>query len=49
MTLCLKGCWLGTCPEHGCPVEALPHLEGRNVAREALNRENIPPEIRKSL
>ena len=33
MTLCFKVCRLGTCPEHGCPVEALPHLEGRNVAR----------------
>jgi len=39
MTLCFKVCWLGTCPEHGCPVEALPQQEGRNLAREALNRE----------
>ena len=42
MTLCLKGWRLGICPEHGCPVEALPQQEGRNVAWEALNREKHP-------
>ena len=42
MTLCFKVCWLGTCPEHGCPVEALPQQEGRNGAWEALNGEKHP-------
>ena len=42
MTLCLKVDRLGTCPEHGYPVEALPQQAGRNVAWEALNREKHP-------
>jgi len=32
MTLCLKVCRLGTCPEHGCPVEELRQQAGRIVA-----------------
>jgi hypothetical protein len=30
--LCCNTCWLGTCPEHGCPVGELTRQVGRAVA-----------------